>query len=526
MNLLLVDDEYYSLEGLRSSIEHMQLGFEHIFCAYSMQNAQEFYQSNQIDIMISDIEMPKGSGLDLLKWVRDQGYPTVTVFLTSYANFNYASNAIKLQSIDYLLKPIDTEQLHACMLTAINKVRQLETQESYKMKSRYWDISKKKLEDQFWNDLCLQIIPPDTEQISKELKSYHLPLTLLNQTYYIALLQAHIRKEEDRWEINLYEYAIKNVIFEILAKFHIHPVLTRVNEKQYLLCINTADLPTHKDHEKICSQILRSLTNSLPGLFQIYLGSSTPLLNIGSSFQCLHNYAYNNINEERKVFDITQPQSENYNKNMPSLNEWSNLLMQNKQEEVKDQALNFLTGLQKSNMASRSDLIKFNHDFMQVIYSILEKNGKSAHRLFDNSTSEQIFDQACNSIELMKKWIIHTIDVFADCLSAINQSDTSIELIKKYIREHLEDDLNRKKLAALVFLSPDYLSHVFSERTGESLTTFILNERIKRAKELLLMSKKSIRDIALTSGFPNISYFSRQFKSLTGKTPQEYRKNQ
>ena len=526
MNLLLVDDEYYSLEGLRTSIEHMQLDIEHIFCAYSMQNAQEFYESNQIDIMISDIEMPKGSGLELLQWVRDQEFSTVTIFLTSYANFNYASNAIKLQSIDYLLKPIDTEQLHNCMLNAIHRVRQLETQEAYREKSKFWDVSRKKLEEQFWNDLCLQIIPPDSEQIIKELKSYHLPQTLLHQNYYIALLQAYIKKEEDRWEINLYEYAIKNVVFEVLEKFHINPVLTRVNEKQYLLCIPSNEITDRSQHEKICNQLLRSLVNSLPGLFQVYLGSLAPLQDIGSSYQRLLNYAYNNINEECKVFDITQPKSENYSRNIPSLNEWSNLLMQNKKEEVKEQAMRYLTELLKSNMASRSDLVKFNHDFMQVIYSILEKNGESAHRLFDNSTSEQIFDQACNSIEAMKKWVLHAIDVFSDCLSTINQSETSIELIKKYIREHLEDDLNRKKLAALVFLSPDYLSHVFSERTGESLTTFILNERIKRAKELLLLSNHSIRDIALSSGFPNISYFSRQFKSLTGKTPQEYRKNQ
>jgi two-component system response regulator YesN len=161
---------------------------------------------------------------------------------------------------------------------------------------------------------------------------------------------------------------------------------------------------------------------------------------------------------------------------------------------------------------------------MQIIYTILEKNGESAHRLFDDSTSEQSFEQACNSVETMKIWVCHVIDVFDACLSAISQSDSSIELIRKYIREHLDEDLNRKKLASLVYLSPDYLSHVFSERTGESLTAFILNERIKRAKELLLLSQKSIRDIALTSGFPNISYFSRQFKCVTGKTPQEYRK--
>jgi two-component system response regulator YesN len=489
-----------------------------------MQQAQEKFMSDKIDIMISDIEMPKGSGLDLLKWVRDHGYNTVTIFLTSFANFNYASNAIKLQSIDYLLKPIDNSQLQDCLRIAISKVRQMEAQAAYQEKSKYWDVGKKKLEEQFWSDLCMQIIPPEADQISKELNAYHLPQSLLSQSFYIALLQGYIKKEEDRWEINLYEYAIKNVVCEVLENVNPHPILSRVNEKQYLLCVSKDARIDGSKYIKLCNQIIRALSLSLPGLFQLYIGSFASLQDMGNSYKRLCSFAHNNLSEERRVFDITQPLAEKHYTNIAFLSEWSNLLMQHRKAEVKDQALHFLTELQKSSMANRTDLVRFNHDFMQIIYSILEKNGESAHRLFDDSTSEQTFDQACNSVEAMKAWTIHVIDVFDDCLSAISQSDSSIELIKKYIREHLEDDLNRKKLAALVFLSPDYLSHVFSERTGESLTTFILNERIKKAKELLLISQKSIRDIALTSGFPNISYFSRQFKSLTGKTPQEFRK--
>lgn len=524
MNLLLVDDEYYSVEGLRTSIEALQLGFEHIYCAYNMQQAQEFFQSYSVDIMISDIEMPKGSGLDLLKWVRGCGYNTVTIFLTSHANFNYASNAIKLQSIDYLLKPIDNNQLHNCLELAINKVKQMEIQEDYKEKSKYWDNSKQKLEEQFWSDLCMQIIPPQINQISKELKQSHLPQALLSQCFYIALLEAYIKNETDRWEINLYEYAIKNVTFEVLGNLNITPYMARVNEKQYLLILRKDNSFDRQKYLKVCNQILRGLTSSLPGLFRLYISNDTSLVDCSTYFKKLSNFAYSNICEHSKVFDTTQPVAEKYYTNTAFLNEWSNMLMQNKVTEVKEQALQFITNLQKSHIASRSDLVRFKHDFLQVIYSILEKNGEAANRLFDDNTSELIFDEACNSIDSMKTWISHVVDVFHNCLTAIIPADSSIQIVKKHIREHLNDDLNRKKLAALVYLSPDYLSHIFSERTGESLTTFILNERIKKAKELLLLSQNSIRDIALTSGFPNISYFSRQFKTLTGKTPQEFRK--
>lgn len=524
MNLLLVDDEYYCIEGLRASIDWFSFGITNIFCAYNMQQARDFYLKQKIDIMISDIEMPKGSGLDLLKWVRGENYNTVTIFLTSFANFNYASNALKLQSTDYLLKPVDSDQLTECVLAAINKVRQQENEELYKQKSKFWDNNKRKLEEQFWNALCMEIIPGDARQIANEVSQYHLPQKLLSGRFYLALLHTGIKREKDTWETNLYEFAIKNIINELLEPWHLQPVLARINEKQYVLCLTKNDSVERSFYLDIYRRIIKTLKHSLPGIFQLYISTDTSLLYAGRNFRKLYDAAYNNISEECKLIDTTLPAAEKCNKNLTSLNEWSSLLMQHKKNEVKEQALQFLSELKQSSMAKRSDLVRFNHDFMQIIYTILEKNGESAHRLFDDNTSEQSFEQACNSVETMKIWVCHVIDVFDACLSAISQSDSSIELIRKYIREHLDEDLNRKKLASLVYLSPDYLSHVFSERTGESLTAFILNERIKRAKELLLLSQKSIRDIALTSGFPNISYFSRQFKCVTGKTPQEYRK--
>ena len=524
MNLLLVDDEYYSVEGIRSSVLHMQLEFEQIYCAYNMQQAQELYLSNKIDIMISDIEMPKGSGLDLLKWMRNNGYNTVTIFLTSFANFNYASNAIKLQSIDYLLKPIDNEQLQNCMLNAIHKVRQLESQELYRKKSGYWDNSKRKLEEQFWNDLCMQIIPADTEQVLNELRKYHLSSTLLSQHFYIALLQAYIKSKEKRWEINLYEFAIKNIINEALSEANIDPILTRINNKQYILIIRYDTITDRSQYIKMYNRVLLALMKSLPGIFQLYISIETSLLHSGSVFKNLYDFAYNDIHEESKVIDITRVREKSFYTNSNFLNEWSNMLMQHRKDEVKERALHFLTELQKSDKADRSDLLRFHHDFIQIIYSLLEKIGKSAHKLFGNSASEQIFDQSCNSVEAMKILTCHMIDIFDDCLLEISSSNTSITFIKKYIAEHISEDLNRSELASLVYLSPDYLSHMFREKTGESVTSYILDERIKKAKELLLLSQNSISDIALMSGFPNISYFSRQFKKVSGKTPQEFRK--
>lgn len=99
-----------------------------------------------------------------------------------------------------------------------------------------------------------------------------------------------------------------------------------------------------------------------------------------------------------------------------------------------------------------------------------------------------------------------------------------IESVKNYIREHLSEDITRNDIAEAVHVSPDYLSHKFREEVGQSIPKYILSKHILLAEKLLSQGGQSIRDVAIRCGFQNISYFSHQFKSMTGKAPQEYSK--
>lgn len=103
-------------------------------------------------------------------------------------------------------------------------------------------------------------------------------------------------------------------------------------------------------------------------------------------------------------------------------------------------------------------------------------------------------------------------------------SSQAMVLVKNYIGEHLDEDLNRKTLAQAAHLNPDYLSYLFRKHTGETLSRYILKERVRQAKKLLMSTNLPIHEIALQIGFPNISYFSKQFKDLEGQTPLQFRK--
>ena len=116
MNILIVDDDSYVLEMIRKKLDWERMGITEIFSATSANQAKEIITGQTIDILLSDIEMPGESGLELLEWVRRQNIDLEAMFLTSYAEFEYAKKAIELKSLEYYLKPVDEEALSLSLI--------------------------------------------------------------------------------------------------------------------------------------------------------------------------------------------------------------------------------------------------------------------------------------------------------------------------------------------------------------------------------------------------------------------------
>lgn len=115
MNIMIVDDEQPAIEGLLHLIDWQSYGFEHIYTARSMTEAMGVLKEDAVEIMICDIEMPGGSGIDLLKWVREHCCEMEVVLLTAYENFSYAKDAVSYGCLEYLLKPPVPEELKAVL---------------------------------------------------------------------------------------------------------------------------------------------------------------------------------------------------------------------------------------------------------------------------------------------------------------------------------------------------------------------------------------------------------------------------
>ena len=123
MNVILVDDEEVAVNALKRRVDWKKYGIDEVYIAHSMKEAQAAFQEKNIDIMLSDIEMPQGSGLDLFEWVKSY-YPAVEcVYVTCHPEFDYMRKALQLGSADYVLKPIDYEELDTVLSQVAERVR-------------------------------------------------------------------------------------------------------------------------------------------------------------------------------------------------------------------------------------------------------------------------------------------------------------------------------------------------------------------------------------------------------------------
>lgn len=95
--------------------------------------------------------------------------------------------------------------------------------------------------------------------------------------------------------------------------------------------------------------------------------------------------------------------------------------------------------------------------------------------------------------------------------------------IRDYLDEHYQEKIALDALAERFFISKFYLTRVFKEQFGVSITTYLLNKRITKAKQLLRFSDQRLEDIGYQCGLGAPNYFSRVFKQVEGVTPSEFR---
>ena len=132
MKLLIVNDTEPTLRFLEKNVPWNNHGISQCCTADSAEAARKIINKTEIDVILCDIQMPEENGLEFISWVSENGFDCECVFLTCYANFDYAKEAIRLGCRDYILFPATADAI----AEAVGKVvkRRLDEQNSNRLK--------------------------------------------------------------------------------------------------------------------------------------------------------------------------------------------------------------------------------------------------------------------------------------------------------------------------------------------------------------------------------------------------------
>ena len=168
MDAIVIDDDISTVDVIVANVDWDKFHIDKVHTAYNVASAQKIFKDNDISIAVCDIEMPMGSGLDLIKWVREEKIDTEFIFLTSHEKFDYARQAIEYKASGYVVKPFNADRMEAELTTAVQRLSdRQEIQKASKFEELYAG-SLEYVEGSFWDDVLQRRIVEDRSIIRKE----------------------------------------------------------------------------------------------------------------------------------------------------------------------------------------------------------------------------------------------------------------------------------------------------------------------------------------------------------------------
>ncbi|WP_234118111.1 response regulator transcription factor [Clostridium hydrogenum] len=526
MKAIIVDDDLLTVEVIRDSINWKVLGIDEVDTAYNITGAKKLFEKNVPDIVVCDIEMPKGSGIDLLKWIRKNQYKSEFIFLTCHESFEFASTALEYNAIGYITKPFNIDKTEMAIDKAVEKIKKERHLNEYSEYGEYWLNNKKIMLQNFWRELLFFGISNDFNSIKEEIEIRNLKLDISEQ-YYLVLISV-IKSENKGILINnqTFEYALKKLSAEtIICELDFDNIIYYVNDRTHNVLIILPSSKFNKEIKAGCLNFIDSCDMYLKCRAACYISDGVEMSSLADRRVNLEEMDQNNIVFRNKVFlygdkDVFNTKGQ-YSIDISVVSE----LLENREKiKIVNYMKEELELLRARKNLDASAMYSMHQDFMQVIYAFLYKNEIQAHNLFSDKVSQKLSINANNSIFDMLKWIHFITTKTIDYLDEVKKSYTIIDKAKNYIHENYREDITRKDVAASVFLTPDYLAKMFKTKTGVAVKDYINSYRIEKAKDLLRNSDISISMAASEVGFDNFSYFSTVFKKITGVSPVSFRK--
>lgn len=533
IKFIIAEDEIAIATLIKSLIDFERLNLEFKGIALNGRKAFELIESEQPDIVITDISMPFISGLELIEKVHQAQIKTHFIIISGLTYFDHALTAIKLGVEDYLLKPINGEELNDVLEKTVMKIA-TSLKIDYQIKKLNMDshMQTQKLRRSFLMDILYSkqhSISLTAPQINKDYGFSFAP----DSSFLMGVAQID--------EIGTLNLATQNILLEQLMRTFLTTMKARCTEaevynknNQFIFLLNYAP-----ENEAIVIGAVSSVPEALMAFLSAY-EQLTITISCGIPADTAANLpyslktAYEVLNarilsgSQRTLLAREFLQANKQPDFILSQSEL-NTLRSNIELKDHDKTAEILNSIfrsaAKSCMPCPHKLLELYRDTVSHILSDLHQ-----HKIIQEAVTGHYL-KYCDHVEQyadLKKLINFTVQFICGLLpmetSTEQQDNHILQIAKTYMEENYNKNLKLEDVAEQVYLTPSYFGVLFKKEVGEPFSSYLTTLRIEKAKELLQDHKYNIAQISYEVGYQDKRYFSKLFKEQVGVTPKEYRK--
>ncbi|WP_337098256.1 response regulator transcription factor [Paenibacillus sp. YIM B09110] len=531
MKILIVDDEIQTVRAIKHSIDWDMLKIDEVHTAHNIAQAKKILteMTSPIDIAICDIEMPQGSGLELLEWMKDHSIETECILLTCHAEFEFAKKAIELGSFDYLVKPIPFEKLEQVINKAVSKISSTRRLKEYSEYGEYWIHNQSMVAESFWADLVQGQLTDKPDAIAQNAKTRKVAYKTDERYGLLLISKKRLVTKLDAWNQHLLDYALKNIAGEILFGNVNSEAIMILNGQLLAILPEIRDKSQHTSKLKDkCKELIAACNSYLGCSVSCYIGDIVYGERLSDLYKQLLEIDKNNVALSSKIYDLNEWDRDLDSPNaalQSLLQEWTLMLQQGNKEKLQQDIIKYLQALAAEDKLNLEVLRIVQHDVLQMVYAFLQQKEVQAHQLFKDPRSQELFRHSTSTLDGMVQWTRYFIDKAVDYTVEIAKSQSVIGKVKEYIHANLKNEFTREDIANYVFLNADYLTRIFKKSTGLSIVEYVTEAKIKKSLVLLNDPQLSISMVASEVGYDNLTYFSKLFKKVVGSTPSDYRRH-
>jgi two-component system response regulator YesN len=523
-SLMVCDDEQIMIESVRHIVEKEFSNIRIIETARSGREAIEKTLTIKPDIILTDIKMPGINGLEAIKEIKKVHNDVKIVIVSVYEFFEYAKQAVELGVSEYLIKPVKKERLVETMQRIICQL------DNERRKYR-WELEAKEriekmltaVEHSFiYSLLFAQVQKSDIIRYKKEF------FDIDNETGFIFVLTFMKKGRKNSYNAQL-EDSLDNqeiyTLFKDNLKYRCKCIVGPVMLDRVVVYVAQSidDLYKQRVHSISCIEEVMDLLEKKYNIeFKVGIGRIHKDKDILISYQ--EALKALNCDEGGRIVHIDDIAPDIYDIGYEISLQEQKLMISLENGDVQ-RCLTILSDVFRKypNFFEQESIHYKIIEMMAAVRRVATENG-----IRDKTEPGYYIKRilCCGSAEEFEQVCTEEVRNLACQISARKKSNIGkiVELTNKLINERFSQDLNLDDVSKELHISPQYLSRLYKNETGENFIERLTSVRIENAKKLLKDNRHSIKEVCYMSGYSDPNYFSKLFRKHVGTSPTDYQK--